>query len=128
MHLHDQLQKIAPGDPVIVLLAGRLALVGEFDMAAAVGDPDRDPSVDISLAVPVCICADPVNDVDPECGQHYPEEPADLLELIAQAITAGRGWELGRGPIIDGATARDVNAARAVLQVLLQPGRNGVLK
>lgn len=130
MDLHNQLRLMEPAAPVIALVGGRLALVGEFDMGAAIAGMDQGSSVtvDLGLNVPPCSCPDAERDVDPDCRQCFPEEPADLLELIARAIDAGRRWELGAGPEIDGVNPIDVNAARAVVAVLLKPTKHGVFR
>lgn len=130
MGLHNQLRLIEPAAPVIALIGGRLALVGEFDMGAAMPglDPAGGVTVDLGLNVPPCSCTDPERDVDLDCRQCFPEAPADLLELIARAISAGRRWELGAGPVIDGVDPMDVNAARAVVEVLVKPTTHGVFK
>ncbi len=70
---------------------------------------------------------DPDNDVDPDCKRHYPHPPAALLEVVARAVAASRGWAMC-GSTIPGLSAADVNAASAVLDVLLRPGRHGVFR
>lgn len=127
--LHTRLGEITPGTPTVVLIGEGLALVGVFDLGAA-GYADTT-SVDIGVIVPNCSCPNPADDdVDPDCPRCYPKTPAGMLERIAKAVAESRRWayRAGAGPHIDGCDDFDINAAQAVLSVLLHPGRNGVLR
>lgn len=120
------------GLPAVLLLGTAFALLGSYTGEAEIlhgheGGPDV---VKLGFMVPACSCTDPDNDVDPGCKRHYPDPPAELVALVARAVAESRNWEYraGRGPHIEGCTDLDINAAEAVLAVLLQPGRNGVIR
>lgn len=123
----DLLRDVQPDTPAILLIGGRVALVGTY--VAGTTDPaDTAVLAAVSVLVPGCTCTDPDRDVDPDCAQCYPEPPAALVALVARAVAASRHWEYraGRGPHIPHCSDLDVNAAEAVLAVLLHPDRHGV--
>jgi hypothetical protein len=124
-----EVAELPSGLPAVLLLGPAFALLGSYTGDAEIlpgheGGPDV---IKLGFMVPACSCTDPDRDVDPDCKRHYPEPPAELVALVARAVAASRRWAQA-GSMIEGASAGDVNAASAVLDVLLRPGRNGVIR
>lgn len=127
--LAGEVLALPSGLPAVLLLGTAFALLGSYTGDAEIlpgheGGPDV---VKLGFMVPACSCTDPERDVDPDCKRHYPDPPAELLALVARAVAESRRWAQA-GSRIEGASAGDVNAASAVLDVLLRPGRNGVIQ
>lgn len=130
--LRAELADLPAGLPAVLMLGTGLTLAGAYTGNVELIGTDTTPSTVVAqVMIPACSCPDSRNDVDPDCVRHYPRPPAEFLRLVALAITAGRGWEyggIGAATPVEGVDERDVNAAHAVLSVLLHPGRNGVVK
>lgn len=129
MTLRESLRDTAPGTPIVVLIGDQLALTGTYKAGTA-GDLDDGTIAFVTLSVPPCTCPVPDRDVDPGCVRCYSRPPAHLFESVAKAVAASRHWSYPAGisPHIDGCTDLDVNAAQAVLDVLLNPTRHGVFQ
>jgi hypothetical protein len=128
-HLRHQLAELPPGLPAVLMLGTGLTLVGSYTgNVELVGVDDVPSTVVAQVMVAACSCPAPDTDVDPDCPRHYPTPPAELVALVARAVAAARHWSYraGMGPHIPGCDDTDVNAAQAVLAVLLTPGRHGV--
>lgn len=128
-HLRHQLSELPPGLPAVLMLGTGLALVGSYTGNVELTGVDDVPStVMAQIMVAACSCPTPDTDVDPKCSRHYPTPPAEMVALFARAVAASRGWSYraGMSPRIPGCDDLDVNAAEAVLAVLLAPGRHGV--
>lgn len=127
-HLRAQLAALPAGMPAILMIGTGLTLVGGYTGDVELTGTDGIPSsVAARLMIPACTCEDPDTDVDPDCLRHYPNPPEELVALVARAVAASRHWSFraGMGPHVEGCTDLDVNAAEAVLTVLLNPGRHG---
>lgn len=122
----DPLLTAEPGTPVVVLIGDRLTLTGTLT-TVTLGDAT---AVSVALTVPGCTCPTPGRSVDPGCLRCYPEPPEHLVVPVAKAVAASRHWAFraGMGPHVDGADDLDVNAAEAVLAVLLGPTTHGVFQ
>jgi hypothetical protein len=127
-HFDRQLADVPPDTPAVVLIGDRLTLAGTYSAALVDSADAGRAQVAVSLVLPACSCTDPETDVDPDCPRCYPEPPEALVALVARAVAASRGWSYraGMGPHIPHCTDTDVNAAEAVLAVLMRPGRHGV--
>lgn len=121
------LAALPAGLPAFILLGTQLALVGAFSGGVEVHQGDGADGVSVTLVVPHCACteADRMVGNDPDCPRCYPVPPAELVALVARAVKASRTWvQAGQSDGIAGVDDGDVNAATAVLDVLMSPGRN----
>lgn len=128
-YLRHQLSELPAGLPAFTMIGTGLTLVGSYTgTVELIGVDDAPSAVAPQIMLPACSCPDPAKDVDPDCRRHYPQPPAELVALVARAVAAARHWSYraGMGPHIPGCDDLDVNAAEAVLAVLLTPDRHGV--